>query len=383
MLLDIKFFGFLIIGAIIYWLIKSHTFRNLWLIIISFSFLAIYDVNAIIIIITTSIFSYAIAIQIERSKDKRLFHRIGLVCLILLLVVFKYLGFLNQIISDTLSFLTQLPQFNFDKILLPLGISYITFKHISYITDIYAGVTKKGSFIDFLLYSSLFTIFIAGPIERFEKFLPQSSNKELQFNPQFIEKGFERIVFGIFKKAVIADWTGYLINPIWTNYDNNSLIMKLIALIGFSVQIYMDFSAYSDIAIGSSYFFGFKIMENFNNPYLKQNISQFWRSWHISLSDWIRDYIFFPLGNVSSNKIWMILFVPIISMGLCGLWHGASWQFVIWGIWHGVGLSILQLWNQYKLKNKNVAKISKLPWFNYASILLTFFFVTIGWIWFK
>jgi alginate O-acetyltransferase complex protein AlgI len=156
-----------------------------------------------------------------------------------------------------------------------------------------------------------------------------------------------------------------------------------LALLGYSFQIYFDFSGYSDIAIGSSRFFGIRIMENFNNPYLAPNLSQFWRRWHISLSDWIRDYLFFPLSKLSSTKLWQIFFVPVIAMALCGLWHGPSWNYVIWGVWHGMGLSVLQLWNSYKRNHKRLAKATKANWFSYAGVFMTFSFVTLGWWWFR
>jgi alginate O-acetyltransferase complex protein AlgI len=124
-------------------------------------------------------------------------------------------------------------------------------------------------------------------------------------------------------------------------------------------------------------------MENFNNPYLASNLSQFWRRWHISLSDWIRDYLFFPLSKISGAKTWQIFFVPVIAMALCGLWHGPAWHFVLWGAWHGVGLSILQLWNQNKRKHKGFAKSTRTVWFGYTAVAINFMFVTLGWWWFR
>jgi D-alanyl-lipoteichoic acid acyltransferase DltB (MBOAT superfamily) len=282
-----------------------------------------------------------------------------------------------------MQFVHHLPGFHFNLLLLPLGISYITFKYMSYLIDLSWGLVERGSFLDFLCYGSLFTIYVAGPIERFEKLKPQLELEAGSFEISYLAFGFRRIVFGLFKKLVLANWLGYFINPVLANGSHYSLLIKIAALFGFSLQIYFDFSGYSDIAIGSSRLFGLRIMENFANPYLAPNISQFWRRWHISLSDWIRDYLFFPLSSGKVNKIWLTLGVPLLAMGLCGLWHGSAWHYMFWGFWHGAGISVYQYWNQQKRKHKTVLKMSKQPWFQTASIVTTFIFVTIGWWWFR
>ena len=319
----------------------------------------------------------------DQQTNKGWIHAIGVLIVLGVLVVFKYLGFLTGIFNNLAGFISALPQFEIRKLLLPLGISYIVFKHISYLTDINWGLVKPGRFVDFLLYSSLFTIFVAGPIERFERFKPQVEQSCLKFTWGDIDYGFMRIVFGMFKKLVLADWLGYFINPVWQNPHQYGSWAGLLAIVGYSFQIFFDFSGYSDIAIGSSRLLGIRIMENFKNPYLAPNISQFWRRWHISLSDWIRDYLFFPLSKLSSKSLWQMFFVPIIAMALCGLWHGSAWHFIFWGIWHGIGLSILQLWNQSKRKVKKLAKATKADWFLYAGIAMNFSFVTLGWWWFR
>lgn len=317
-----------------------------------------------------------------KNRKKNLIHIIGISGILLCLVFFKYTGLLINTNNSLTSFISILPKFEMQNILLPLGISYIILKHISYLTDIKWGIIKESNIIEFLSYSSLFTIFTAGPIERFEKFQPQIRNNELKFEWKFIDEGFQRIVYGLFKKFVLADWIAYFINPIWEKRDEYSLGIQALALFGFSFQIYFDFSGYSDIAIGSSKLFGLKIMENFDYPYLKQNISQFWRGWHISLSDWIRDYIFMPIAKISNNKIWIYFFVPVISMGICGIWHGAKWGFLLWGIWHGIGISIYQIYIFFKKRNEKLRLISTLIFSKYISMIITFIFVTIGWLFF-
>jgi len=367
----------------VYWIIPKQYLRNVLLIISSFAFIYLMDKWSLAVVVILTLVSYAFGKLIYNHPKKNWIHLFGVVTVLSALIAFKYLGFLGGILNSLASFVDALPQFEIRNLLLPLGISYIVFKHISYLTDIKWGLVKPGRFIDFLQYSSLFTIFVAGPIERFERFKPQVELNRLPFLWEHIDYGFMRIVFGMFKKLVLADWIGYFIAPIWASPHQYAEFIRPLALIGYSLQIYFDFAGYSDIAIGSSRLFGFKIMENFNNPYLAPNISQFWRRWHISLSDWIRDYLFFPLSKISSKKTWQIFFVPVIAMALCGLWHGPAWHFMLWGIWHGIGLSILQVWNQYKRKHKPLAKATRSSWFMYAGIVMNFAFVTLGWWWFR
>lgn len=382
MIISFNFFCILILSALIYWVLPRQSFRTIFLIIASLGFILIYDKFAVLMIILLTAFTYAFASLIEKQKNKRLFHRLGIIGLLIVLGIFKYLGFFAETISNMAGFFANLPAFHFEKLLLPLGISYIVFKYLSYLTDIYWGIVKKGNFIDFLLYGSLFTIYVAGPIERFERFKPQIEIKQY-FQVSFLEDSFQRIVFGLFKKAVIADWIGYFIAPVWENQYSYPLGIRILALLGYSIQIYMDFSGYSDIAIGSSRLFGLKIMENFNWPYLQPNISKFWRNWHISLSDWIRDYLFFPLSQLSENKLWLTVAVPLITMALCGLWHGAAWHFVLWGLWHGIGLAILQIWLGWKRTHRKSPIRSVNKSYTVLATLSTFVFVTIGWLWFK
>lgn len=336
-----------------------------------------------VVVLSLTLLSYTFGRLIEKYPTNTWIHASGVVLVLGVLVVFKYLGLLGGIINSLSEFTEVFPRFEIRKLLLPLGISYIVFKHISYLTDIKWGLVKPGRFIDFMLYSSLFTIIVAGPIERFERFKPQVEQARIPFTWRNIDLGFTRIVFGMFKKLVLADWLGFLILPIWSNPHHYSEGIRLLALLGYSLQIYFDFAGYSDIAIGSSRIFGIEIMENFNNPYLAKNISQFWRRWHISLSDWIRDYLFFPISKLSSRQLWQLGFVPIIAMALCGLWHGPAWHFVLWGLWHGIGLSLFQVWNGYKRKDKAFANATKVKWFGYAGMVMNFAFVSIGWIWFR
>ncbi len=382
-MVSLKFFGLLILALAPYWLIPRQGFRNIFLTLISCAYLYLLDSHAVIMVAFLSIFTYVMGRLIHSVKQKGFIHGISVILVLSVLVVFKYLGMLNGVLVSLAGFMAELPVFNIGKLLLPLGLSYIVFKHISYLTDIKWGLVQPGRFVDFLLYSSLFTIYTAGPIERFERLKPQLENPRISFSWDNVEHGFMRIVFGLVKKLIFADWIGYAINPVWQNPHQYGWAIGMLALIGYAFQIYFDFAGYSDMAIGASRLFGLRIMENFNNPYLAPNISQFWRRWHISLSDWIRDYLFFPLSQISGTKVWTVFFVPVIAMALCGLWHGAAWHYVIWGVWHGLGLAVYQIWGNHKRTHKAMAKAVKTPWFGYPAILMNFSFVTIGWYWFR
>jgi len=383
MFTNLLYFPFLIVTAVIYWLLPKQWLRTTFLTLCSLGFIWYFDHKAVYVVLALTVFTYMIAMLMEKSKHTAWVHKIGIIGLLLVLIIFKYLGFLTGTIKSLLGFFHQLPVFEIEKLFLPLGISYIIFKYISYLTDIHWKIITKGKLIDFACYGSLYTIFVAGPIERFERLKPQLEAPAGKFELEYLETAFQRIVFGLFKKLVLADWLGYFINPLWQHPDQYSTVIRVAALFGYSLQIYFDFAGYSDIAIGSSKLFGLKIMENFKNPYLAPNISQFWRRWHISLSDWIRDYLFFPLSQNKTNFLWLVFCVPVIAMSLCGLWHGSAWHFVIWGLWHGLGISIYQSWNQLKRVHKRKMALVNTSWFNAISIAFTFIYVTIGWWWFR
>lgn len=368
-------YPFLFLTALLFWILHKRWMRTALLVVTSYAYIWRFDRKAVFVVLGLTLFTYLIALLMEKLSKPAILHKIGVIGLLLILVAFKYLGFMGGIINSLTSFVSTLPVFKIEKLFLPLGISYIVFKHISYLTDIYWGIVKKGSLINFACYSSLYTIFIAGPIERFERLNPQLEAQTDRFQFTHLKLALQRIIFGLFKKMVIADWIGYLIIPVWQNPIHYSIIIRVLAIFGYSMQIYFDFAGYSDIAIGSSRLFGLKIMENFNNPYLAPNISQFWRRWHISLSDWIRDYLFFPLSQNKTSKFWLLFIVPITAMSLCGLWHGAAWQYIFWGMWHGISISIYQIWQYNKRKRKITFNIS-----NSLSQVLTFGTVTLGWI---
>lgn len=380
-MISFEFFGLLSLSLILYWLLPVQRLRNLLLVASSLLFLWLLDHQSLIVVLALSLFSYGLGQIIYRLKSSGWAHALGIVGVLSSLIFFKYLGFLAGISDSLYTFLEALPRFSLHHLLLPLGISYIVLKQISYLTDIKWKLVQPGSFPDFLLYSSLFTIFLAGPIERFERLSPQLKSLRIPFKRRDIELGSQRIALGLFKKLVIADWLGFFIADVWKNPDQYHPGLAVLALFGYALQIYFDFAGYSDIAIGSSRLFGLKVMENFQRPYLAPNIGQFWRRWHISLSDFIRDYIFFPLSRLGSSKLWLLGFVPVVAMALCGIWHGAESRYLLWGIWHGLGLTVYQLFQQWKRRRakgqKLNASLACLAW------PVTFMFVSLGWLSFR
>lgn len=380
-MISLEYFLVLFISVAFYWIAPQQSYRKLILVFSSLLFIFLLDPWSMLVVLGLTLSTYAFGLAIYKYKKEPWIYRFGLILLILILAVFKYLGLLAGVFSGLTQFFIHLPSFRINHLLLLLGISYITFKHISYLTDVKWGLVKPGSLLDLTIYSSLFTIFVAGPIERFERLKPQIDTRLQRITWVDFDYAIMRILSGMVKKLVIADWLAYSIGSVLDHPTSYAYTARAVALLGYSMQIYLDFSGYSDIAIGSSRLFGLKIMENFNNPYLAPNISQFWRRWHISLSDWIRDYLFFPLSTMSSKKLWQFFAVPVLAMALCGIWHGASWSYAIWGIWHGLALSIYQTLAK-RSKNKGNNQHNN-RFLKYGSIMLTFSTVTLAWIFFR
>jgi alginate O-acetyltransferase complex protein AlgI len=380
----VAFFAFAAAVAGIYWLIPRPRWRAGWLALASLLFVGHYDRGAAVVVVALTVYSYLAAGLVEQHRDRHWPHRLGVTGLVLVLVACKYMGLLTETVASLRHLAGGPPVWSFEAFFLPLGISYITFKHISYLTDVHWKLVGRERLEELLCYSALFTIFVAGPIERFERFQPQFAALGRWPGGADLEFAFRRVVFGLVKKCVLADWIGLWTAPVWAQPAEHALGMRALSLLGYSLQIYLDFAGYSDIAIGTSRLYGLTIMENFSWPYLQPNISQFWRHWHISLSDWIRDYVFFPLSRVSRAPLWSRFVVPLIAMGLCGLWHGAAWHFLAWGLWHGAGIAALQAWNATKRRHKIA------PWrgtrgriATAAGTLFTFVFVTVGWLLFR
>jgi alginate O-acetyltransferase complex protein AlgI len=371
---SILFLLFFIIVTVTYYLLNPR-FRWIWLLAASCYFYMYFMPVYILIIFFTIIVDYAAGLLIEASDKKttkRFFLILSLIANIGMLAYYKYFDFL----AENLNFITRYfkgPQIPFLNIILPIGLSFHTFQAMSYTIEVYRG--KQPAEKHFGIYS-LYVLFypqmVAGPIERPQNILPQLHAKN-KYNYNNIVSGLYVISIGLFKKVVIADRLGLYVDPVFNSPKSHSSLELIIATYCFALQIYCDFSGYSDIAIGSAKTLGINLMDNFNMPYMATNISEFWKRWHISLSTWFRDYLYIPLGgNRVSFLITCInlLFVFMIS----GLWHGANWKYIIWGLAHGFFLIIYHVFKKLNIKLKG---------FNWLKWLITFNFVCFTWIFFR
>jgi D-alanyl-lipoteichoic acid acyltransferase DltB (MBOAT superfamily) len=286
---------------------------------------------------------------------------------------FKYYNFFVDSFSNLLVQFGFQPNISSLQIILPVGISFYTFQSLSYSIDIYRGkITPTNDFVSFMTFVSFFPQLVAGPIERASDLLPQFL-KSRAFNSAHLVSGFRFILYGLFKKMVIADRLAYFVDHVYSNSGNHDGITLLAATFLFGIQIYCDFSGYSDIAIGSARLLGFDLMQNFRTPYLSRNFKEFWHRWHVSLSTWFRDYVYIPLGGnrVSQNR-WIMNIM--ITFTLSGLWHGASLTFIIWGFLHGLFLVVEHL------LSKRITLPENFSWIGLGS---TFLLVNLNWVFFR
>jgi alginate O-acetyltransferase complex protein AlgI len=300
----------------------------------------------------------------EKKEDsKKIVLIISIIVNIGLLVVYKYTSFLLGIVNDIFNTSISDP-----KLRLPIGISFFTFQALGYVVDVYKREVKAShNYINFLAYISMFPQLIAGPIVRYETVEEELNNREITFSK--FSSGFRRFLVGLFKKVLLANSIGLLFNNI-TNMPINeiSVMSSWLAIVAYTLQIYFDFSGYSDMAIGMGKMMGFNFLENFNYPYISKSITEFWRRWHISLSSCFRDYIYIPLGGSRCSKLKNIRNIFIVWI-LTGLWHGASFNFLIWGLYYGIILLIEKF-----IINKWIEK-----WPNIIRHMYTIMIILIGW----
>lgn len=436
------FMAFVITCWLLYWLVVPVRLRSLFLALASFAYFAYYYPRDMLFLLVLAVMVYTGGVVVSREQPGRKRLLTGMVViLVAILGYFKYSAFL----AETLNLLLQplmASKLSAPEILVPLGISYFTFKMIHYLVDIGRGNIPRHRLVDFVNYIFFFPILVSGPIERFQPFLTQTDalqgtagdyrridetnngfekeppgnyqgssermaedatapgnpqneqssdhpdrrgNGAVQhrwrgFNAEDVYAGLPRIVSGLFKKVVLAD--SLAATAVLLQQPDLTAGQYWLASFAFTLQLYFDFSGYSDLAIGIARLFGYRIMENFNWPYLARNVSDFWKRWHMSLTGWFRDYIFIPLGG-SRGTLALTIRNTLIVMAITGLWHGAGWHFVLWGLYHALGLIALRLYRRYLLPALSQrGSFLESRTVNVLSILLTFNFVNIGWIFF-
>lgn len=385
---SITFLIFLPVVFILYWGVfkRSLKLQNILLLIASYLFYGWWDYRFLTLIAASTLIDFVIGTYLHKTKNQ--IHRKILLSLSLLfnlgmLGFFKYYNFFIESWVDSWAYLGVNMHVSSLNIILPVGISFYTFQTLSYTIDTYRRkIVPAKNLINFSVFVAFFPQLVAGPIERAKNLLPQFSRKRIFSEAKGIS-GIYLILWGLFKKIVIADSCAIYANAIFDNYEKMNSASLLLGTIYFAFQIYGDFSGYSDMAIGTGRIFGFDLMRNFNYPYFSRNIGEFWRRWHISLSTWFRDYLYIPLGGSRGSKLQRIRNVFIIFL-VSGFWHGANWTFLIWGSLHALLFLPLLLKNQNRKHLNQVAEKKILPSFReLRQMLLTFSLTSFAWIFFR
>ena len=383
---SIEFALFLPIVFLLYWFVfnRNYKLQNIFVVVVSYIFYGWWDWRFLFLIAFTSFCSWASGIAIERSRGnaKKLICGANIVVNLTILGIFKYYNF----------FVTEFTQLVFGgnseswliNVILPVGISFYTFQALSYSIDVFRGNIKATrDCVQFFAYVSFFPQLVAGPIERATNLLPQFA-RERHFDYAQAIDGLRQMLWGFFKKMVIADNCAKAVDTVWANYENLPASALAIAAILFAFQIYGDFSGYSDIAIGCAKLFGISLKKNFHYPYFSRDIAEFWRHWHISLNTWFRDYLYIPLGGSRAGML-KTLRNTFIIFAVCGLWHGANWTYIVWGLFNAA-LFIPLLLTKRNRKNLDIVA-SDAKFFpsikEFFQVAGTFIAVVFGWIIFR
>lgn len=363
-------FLFLPITLLLYFIIPNRNFKNVWLLFVSLVFFSWSQLNYLWIIIFCIIVNYTGALAVHKIKNAS-YRKFILALFITLnlgvLFYFKYFTFTLETINNLFK-----STFSISDIILPIGISFFTFQGISYLIDVYKNdVPVQKNLIKVALYITLFPQLIAGPIVRYKTIASEIDNRKNTLSD--FTYGIERFIIGLSKKTILANSLAFMADSIWNiDIGGNAISVAWLGSIAYSLQIFFDFSGYSDMAIGLGRMFGFHFNENFDSPYISKSISEFWRRWHISLSSWFRDYVYIPLGGNRKN---VYLNLAIVFL-LTGIWHGAAWTFIIWGIWHGLFILIERKLNANKKADLKPVKAL-------IASIYTLFVVNIGWVLFR
>jgi alginate O-acetyltransferase complex protein AlgI len=361
---SLDFAIFLPIVFVLYWFVfhKSVKAQNIMLVLASYVFYSWWDWRFLFLILFSTLVDYAIGLALakkEKLRTRKLLLGLSIVVNLGLLGFFKYFNFFVDSFVQSFSFFGMEVSITSVEIILPVGISFYTFQTLSYTIDVYRRkLAPTKDLVAFMAFISFFPQLVAGPIERATNFLPQFFRKRVFKKDQAII-GIKQIIWGLFKKLVIADTCALYSDAIFDNYQEYSSVTLLLGVFYFAVRMYCDFSGYSDIAIGTARLFDFKLSVNFRYPFFSRNIADYWRRWHISLSSWFRDYVFIPLGGSREGRFTTIRNVMIVFL-LSGFWHGASWNFITWGLVCGILYVVFSLKSKKKYSFDEVNP-NKLP----------------------
>ncbi len=363
---SLEFILFFVVFFSLYWSVfsKNVKLQNIFLLVGSYFFYAWWDWRFLSLLIISSLINYFIGIGIGNTDDETKRTRLlwlGSFFGLLGLFYFKYFNFFIESFVDLFSLFNIHLHINTIKIILPLGISFYTFRTVSYILDVYnEDIKPTKDIIVFFTYVAFFPTLLSGPIDKARDFIPQLEKKKV-FNYDSAMDGVRQILLGLLKKIVIADNIASVTNVIFDNYQNQTGSVLLLGIFFYAIQLYADFSGYTDMATGFGRLIGFNVTKNFNFPFFAQNIAEFWRRWHISLTTWLTEYVFTPLSLSFRNyHKWGLILAIIITFLFIGLWHGANWKFVLYGFLHGIFFIPLILRGTMN-KNKNIEKNRVLP----------------------
>lgn len=373
---------FLIFFPLILLLIK-HTpkvYRKFILLVSSYYFYISWKAEYILLILLSTFVDYFISKEIAKSNNdfkRKIFLIVSLVLNLGLLSLFKYYDFVILNLNSIFDFFSV--DITIDKLnlILPVGISFYTFQTLSYTIDVYRKkIDAESDFLTFALYVSFWPQLVAGPIERAKSLLPQLKNK-IKFESKYLEHALTLLAFGFFKKIVIADRVGIYVDQVYNNPNNVPSLALLFATYFFAIQIYCDFSGYTDIARGCAKLIGIDLMENFRQPYFSGSVTNFWKRWHISLTTWFTEYLFIPLGGSRVSRV-RIYFNYLVVFLVSGLWHGANWTFIVWGGLHCLYLIIEKAFNVSVDEIRKFSRISSI-----IRIFITFHLTLLAWIFFR
>ncbi len=385
---SVSFAIFLPIVFFLYWFGTRGNLKqqNILLLVSSYFFYACWDYRFLFLLIFSTFLDYFTGIKIHEAKNQKLkkFWLWLSICINLgFLGVFKYYNFFADSFADGLSLLGIQANLGTLQVILPVGISFYTFHGLSYVLDLYNNKIKpERNFVDYSVFVSFFPLLVAGPIERATHLLPQILKKR-EFDYSKAIDGLRQILWGLFKKIVIADNCAEFANSIFNNYTEFSGSTLALGALFFTFQIYCDFSGYSDIALGTARLFGIDLLRNFAFPYFSRDIAEFWRRWHISLSSWFRDYLYIPLGG-SKGGTWMKVRNTFIIFLVSGFWHGANWTFIAWGLLNAIYIMPSIIFNTNRNNLETVAQGKYFPTVKeFISMVITFSLTVFAWIFFR